>query len=306
MSGSTVFRALLTAAFLSYLATTIDLGDAAAAIGRLSWTHAALVIALLALDRVVIIWRWLILVRATGAEVSAKSVAWIYLVSSFIGIPTPAGMGGDAVRAYALSQRTSEGGAAVASVAADRLLGLTSIVLVGLTGAIFWQRDESGPILLVAGATVLGMASMFLWAGPIVRAMLPSGIAERRIGIRLMRYADALSAYRHKRSALAAVLVLSIGVQVLRILQAYLLGRGIGIDVALAYYFVFMPVGLIGLLLPIHISGFGLPQGLIVWLLVPEGVSEPDALALSTLIVLTGILSNLPGAILYLRSRASM
>lgn len=303
MSGSTLFRGLLTAAFLAYLASTIDLGEAARAVARLSWTAALVVVVLLAADRVLIIWRWLILVRATGAQVSAKSVAWIYLVSSFIGIPTPAGMGGDAVRAYTLSQRTSEGGAAVASVAADRILGLTAIVLVGICGALAWRREDTQATLLVATLTVVAMGSMFLWAGDIVRGLLPKVIAERRIGIRLMRYADALSAYRHRRGALVAVLCLSVVVQILRILQAWLLGIGIGIDVSFAYYFVFMPIGLIGLLLPIHISGFGLPQQLIVWLLIPQGVAEADALALSTLVVLTGILANLPGAFLYLRSK---
>lgn len=304
MTGSTVFRALLTAAFLGYLAWTIDLAEAGRALARLSFTAAFIVLVLLAVDRIFIIWRWLILIRASGHDVAVKSVAWIYLVSSFIGIPTPAGMGGDAVRAYTLSQRTSEGGAAVASVAADRILGLCAIVLVGLAGAFAWRPAELQNLLALSTVTVLAMVSMFLWAGPIVRAMLPKSIEERRLGIRLMRYADALSAYRHRRGALAAVLALSVLVQVLRILQAWLLGVGIGIDVPLAYYFVFMPIGLIGLLLPIHISGFGLPQGLIVWLLVPAGVSEADAFALSTLIVLTGIVSNLPGAILYLRNRA--
>lgn len=304
LSGSTILRATLTAVCLAYLAFTIDLGKTAAALGRLSWLPALTVLVLLAVDRVVVIWRWLVLIRASGHQVSAKSVAWIYLVSSFIGIPTPAGMGGDAVRAYTLSQRTSEGGAAVASVAADRLLGLTAILLVGLSGATMWQHGTDTKLLLLA-ATIIGTGAslMFLWSGSIVRAVMPAALAERRIGIRAIRYADALSAYRHRRGALAFVLGLSVFVQVLRILQAYVLGIGIGIDVPLAYYFVFMPIGLIGLLLPIHISGFGLPQNLIVWLLVPAGVAESDALALSTLIVLTGVLSNLPGALLYLRSR---
>lgn len=304
LSGSTILRATLTAVCLAYLAFTIDLGKTAAALGRLSWLPALTVLVMLAVDRVVVIWRWLVLIRASGHQVSAKSVAWIYLVSSFIGIPTPAGMGGDAVRAYTLSQRTSEGGAAVASVAADRLLGLTAILLVGLSGATMWQHGTDTKLLLLA-ATIIGTGAslMFLWSGSIVRAVMPAALAERRIGIRAIRYADALSAYRHRRGALAFVLGLSVFVQVLRILQAYVLGIGIGIDVPLAYYFVFMPIGLIGLLLPIHISGFGLPQNLIVWLLVPAGVAESDALALSTLIVLTGVLSNLPGALLYLRSR---
>jgi uncharacterized membrane protein YbhN (UPF0104 family) len=95
--------------------------------------------------------------------------------------------------------------------------------------------------------------------------------------------------------------MLSIGVQLLRVLQAYLLGVAIGIDVPFSYYLLFMPAGLIALMMPISLAGFGAPQGLIVWLLQPRGVPEADALALSTLIVLSGIMANLPGAALYLR-----
>ena len=304
LSGSTAVRALVTAAFLAYLASTIDMGETARALARLTWTSAAIVIVMLALDRVIIIWRWLILIRASGYPIAAKSAAWIYLVSSFIGIPTPAGMGGDAVRAYTLSQRTSEGGAAVASVAADRLLGLTAILLVGLCGALFWQHGEGTRLVLAIGTAICLVASLtFLWAGSLVRAVLPQAMADRRIGIRLMRYADALSAYRHRRLALLAVLALSVFVQVLRILQAYVLGVGIGIDVPLTYYFVFMPVGLITMLLPISLGGFGLPQLSFVLLLEAQGVPRPDALALSTLIIVTGLVANLPGALLYLRSR---
>ena len=90
--------------------------------------------------------------------------------------------------------------------------------------------------------------------------------------------------------------------QILRIVPGVLLGRGIGIEVPFSYYLLFMPIGLIALLLPISISGIGAPQGIIVWLLAPAGVPGPQALALSTLIVLSGIVADLPGAWLYLRA----
>jgi hypothetical protein len=40
-----------------------------------------------------------------------------------------------------------------------------------------------------------------------------------------------------------------------------------------------------------------------VWLLSPVGVPEADGLALSTLIVLSGLAANVPGAFLYLRQK---
>jgi hypothetical protein len=64
-----------------------------------------------------------------------------------------------------------------------------------------------------------------------------------------------------------------------------------------------MPLGLLLLLLPISISGFGLPQGGIVLMLDPMDVPQSVSLALSTLIVLTGLAGNLPGLFLWLRAR---
>jgi glycosyltransferase 2 family protein len=305
LTGSIWFRALLTAAVLAYLASTIDLGDTARALAKLSPLAAIAVLALLAIDRAVIIWRWIILIRATGQRVAAKSAAWIYLVSSFIGSFTPGGIGGDAARAYTLTQRTSQASDAVASIAMDRVLGLFSLLLVGLAGAVAWGRQTGRPasiLLLTAAAGASGCVAL-LWADRWVRAALPERLRSRGIGLRFTRMADAISQYRDQRRAIAAVLLLSIGLQLLRIVQAYLLGTGIGIDVPFSYYLVFMPIGLIGLLLPISVGGFGLPQGFIVALLQTQAVGKPEALALSTLIVLTGLLANLPGAWLYLRSR---
>jgi len=90
---------------------------------------------------------------------------------------------------------------------------------------------------------------------------------------------------------------------VLRITQAYFLGLGLGLMVPYSYYLLFMPLGLLMLLLPISISGFGVPQGVIVWLLRPMGVPDAQSFALSTLIVLTGLAGNLPGMWLWLRQR---
>jgi glycosyltransferase 2 family protein len=305
LTGSIWFRALLTAAVLAYLASTIDLGDTARALAKLSPLAATAVLALLAIDRAVIIWRWIILIRATGQRVAAKSAAWIYLVSSFIGSFTPGGIGGDAARAYTLTQRTSQASDAVASIAMDRVLGLFSLLIVGLAGAVAWGRQTGRPasiLLLTAAAGASGCVAL-LWADRWARAAIPERWRNRGIGLRFTRMADAISQYRGQRRAIGAVLLLSIGLQLLRIVQAYLLGTGIGIDVPFSYYLVFMPIGLIGLLLPISVGGFGLPQGFIVALLQTQAVGKPEALALSTLIVLTGLLANLPGAWLYLRSR---
>ena len=52
----------------------------------------------------------------------------------------PASVGGDAVRAYGLSREGVGGVDAVASVLMDRLLGVVSILLVGVAGVVL-ARD---------------------------------------------------------------------------------------------------------------------------------------------------------------------
>jgi len=305
LTGSLWVRGLLTLSVLVVLALEIDTPLAAQALLRVSPGAVAAVLVLLAIDRGVMVWRWIILLRARGADITTKSATWIFLVSSFVGGFLPAGVGADAARAFTLTQRTARGSEAVASVAVDRLFGLLSIVVMGVVGAVVAGRQMDGMPRFLLPATAIAVVSgsvAMLWADRVMAAVVPGAVQASGPGRRLMRLADAVSQYREHRGALASVALLSISVQVLRILQAYLLGRGIGIDVPFSYYLLFMPIALIALLLPISISGIGAPQGIIVWLLGPAGVPQPQALALSTLIVLSGIVANLPGAWLYLRA----
>jgi glycosyltransferase 2 family protein len=301
-------RGLVTIIVLAVLASRVGVRESLDAALRLDLRAALAVLGLVATDRMFMILRWMILLRARRVRVSAKSAVWIYLVSSFFGAFLPAGVGADAARAYALSRRIADGSQAVASVAVDRFLGLLSILIMGVAGVlVVGGQMESRlrlPLTGIAVAAVAG-ASAFLWADYWVRVSIPRRWHESRTAVRLLRLADELSEYRGHRATLFGVFLLSISVQILRILQAYLLGRGIGINVPFSYYLLFMPVGLIALMMPISISGFGAPQGIIVWLLQPQGVPEAQALALSTLIVLSGIAANLPGAWLYLRAYRS-
>jgi uncharacterized protein (TIRG00374 family) len=294
-------RFLLSAAILGFLATTIDMAAAGRAVLAVDRSYLAMVLALVAVDRLVMIVRWLLLLRESGVAVNAGQAARIFLISAFVGSFLPSGIGGDAARVYGLSRATNEGSEALASVIVDRLLGILSIVVMGAFGLLAWTT----PMLdwragLAVGVLVIA-AIATLFADRLLKTLLmpvPSALS-----IRLVRVMEALGRYRGRGRVLAHVMTWSIAVQLLRIVQAYLLGLGLSIDVPFAYYLMFMPLGLLMLLLPISVSGFGLPQGAIVWLLRPMGVPDEQSFALSTLIVLTGLAGNLPGLWLWLAQR---
>jgi uncharacterized membrane protein YbhN (UPF0104 family) len=304
--GSFWVRAGITAVILVVLLRQVDASATLAAMLRVDVAMLAVVAALVLLDRTVMIWRWLLLLRASGTAIATGTAARIFLVSSFVGSFLPAGVGGDAARAYALGQRTAQRGAAVASVAIDRILGVVAIALMGGIGVALYARQHPDPHvqrLAVGSAALVFVASgAAIWADRWLRWLPRSwhGWTPVRLPLRI---ADGLAVYREQPRTLVAVFGLSIVVQLLRILQAYGLGLGLGLAVPFAYYLVFMPIGLLMLLLPISVSGFGLPQGVMVWLLRPQGVPDELSFALTTLIVLSGLFGNLPGAWLYLRER---
>ncbi len=95
----------------------------------------------------------------------------------------------------------------------------------------------------------------------------------------------------------------SLAVQVLRIVQAYYLGRGLGIALPLAIYFAFVPLILLVMLLPVTFNGIGTSQAAFVWFFGRAGVAAPAAFALSVLFVALGVVGNLPGGLLYAMGR---
>ena len=295
-------RLIITAAILAYLLRSIDAGAAAKAVLRMDPWWFALTLVLVALDRGVMALRWVILLRAANVDLPTRSAVRIFLTSSFVGSFLPAGIGADAARAYAVAARTSQGSQAVASVGVDRVLGLVAIVALGVVGVAGWAQhlDPALRVRLYAAAAAAGLATVAaLWMDRIVRACVPASWHGTKWGWRVMRLGDAVGAYRQHRGVLALVLALSVAVQLIRVLQGYGLGRGLDIGVDFSYYLVFMPIALLLLLLPVSISGFGLPQAVIVWLLRPLGVPDAQSFAMSTLFVVIGLLGNLPGAFLY-------
>lgn len=314
-------RGILSAAILWWLSTRLDMAEAVRAVFSIRIPHLLFVLALVGLDRVIMIYRWVLLLRASGVPITTAKAADIFLVSSFVGSFLPAGVGADAARAYSLRNHTrlrqgsgaagpdrqsagetSAGGEALASVVVDRLLGTLSLGLMGIVGLLAWSSSASSDwrVLSVIGLLIALSVGAF-WADHAVKAVLADRGHAHRVGRALLRVTDAVSRYRGRGKTLVAVFIWSVAIQVIRIVEAYVLGLGLGLTVPFSYYLLFMPLGLLILLLPVSVSGFGLPQGVFVWMLRPVGVPDETAFALSTLIVLTGLAGNIPGLLLWLR-----
>jgi uncharacterized membrane protein YbhN (UPF0104 family) len=303
--GWTAVRILITVAIFAYVLRDFDGQAAGAALRGFSLRSVAILVGLLVVDRAVMLARWVQLMRTT-TDLPLGELTRIFLVSSFLGSFLPAGVGGDAARAVSVSRHTNKPGAAVASVLVDRLFGLLAVAVSGGVGVIVARDLASKNLyLLTLGASAVLLIGCLgaLNADRLTAWVLPARWHHWTPVRLLIKLSAELSAYRQHPGVLWQVGVLSIVVQVTRIVLAWVIGRSLGIALPLDYYFVFMPLNILIILIPISLGGFGLPQGAMVWSTEPFGVSATQALLLSTLFVLAGPLSNLPGALLYLAGR---
>src|SRR5204863_3386853 len=94
---------------------------------------------------------------------------------------------------------------------------------------------------------------------------------------------DAVRAYATHHGAVVRVLILSVLVQVFRVIQAWCLGLALGISLPLATYFAFIPLIVFIMQIPITPNGLGTTQIAFDRLLVPQGAPAPNVFALSVL-----------------------
>ena len=331
-----VLRVGVAIALTALLLWHSDPGSVWQAARGADWRLVALACVLVAFDRVLMAYRWWALLaplnpeggpdgrhydndmpradhqvgpqidRQVGRRPPVKTVMRIFFVSTFVGTFLPASVGGDAVRAYGLSKEGVRGVDAVASVLMDRLLGVVSILIVAIAGALLARdlidiRALFPALALLTLACAAALAVVFSPRAGVgvagILALLPRGRDTA------MRLVVAIQRYATLHLPMVNVLLCSIAVQVLRVLQTYCLGLALGLPVPLGVYSALVPIILLIVLMPITINGIGTTQAGFVWLFGRAGVSSAPAFALSVLFLGIAVVGNLPGAFLYLSGK---
>jgi len=303
------WRAAVAAGLTAFILWKSHPREVLAALGHADWRLIAVAALLVIVDRALMAYRWVVLlcIIDPAERPRMSEVMRIFFVSTFVGTFLPASVGGDAVRAFSMTQLKVRGRDAIASVFLDRMLGVASILLMAALGLVLAQDLAANRTIVAALvlASAICAATLLLIFSPRAAAaasrslaLLPEALRQTGEGI-----LDSVRRYAAYRSQLANVLAGSLAVQVLRIVQAYFLGAGLGIALPLAMYFAFVPLILLVMLLPITFNGIGTSQAAFVWFFGRAGIPAPPAFALSVLFVALGVVGNLPGGLLYALGR---
>jgi uncharacterized protein (TIRG00374 family) len=303
-----ILRIAVSVALVTLLISRLDVRNMASFLARADWWLVALTLVTVAFDRSLMAGRWIYLLEGLGIHAPRVRVVKIFFLSTFFGSFLPTGIGGEAVRAVSFSRLSSKSVESIASVAMDRIMGMLSMLLIGLVALVVFYRIYPHPALLgtVLALSLAAVAGLALLLSPsfhrrILSRIQPDGGEEAQSGWRgaARRAIGAMERYRSQPGLLGLVLAMSVGVQLLRILQAYLLSEAMALDTALVYFFCFVPVILLITMLPISVSGLGTTNLAYVALFGSVGMDPDGAFVLSVLILALGVIGNLPGGFIY-------
>jgi len=275
----------------------------AAAGADLRWLGAA--IGLVFVDRTLMALRWIdLLVALTpGSRPPLSAVLRAFFVSSFVSNFVPS-VASDLYRAYELSRYDVHLAESTASVLMDRALGVLSVALVAAAALPFAERLATERALLVGLAVIFAVCAV---AAAVIFSERAADTLRRTVGglpVRVISrvtdsLTDAVRRYAAHHREVLRVLLMSIAVQIIRVLQAWCLALSLGIHVPLTTFFVFVPIIVLIMQLPITINGLGTTQVAFLQLFVPQGAPEAQVFALSVLFLALGVAGSLPGGLFY-------
>lgn len=248
--------------------------EIASALKRVSvWYFLAGVFVLL-ISRLFVVSRWHILLRSAGIDISFWHTAMLTFTGLFSSNFLPTTIGGDVVRLAGVMQLGYDRAICLASMVADRLIGMAGMLVTLPFGLI--------PVLTLGKA---GLQAIFFGA------LFQKGLdfLKRTFGTFVIWFKKPL--------ALFASFASTIGNMLFIFLAIFLLISGMGRHTS--YWLI---AGLWSLtyfvtLIPISINGYGVQELSLTFLLLKfGGLNHSESLAIAVLIRILFIVTSLPGA----------
>jgi uncharacterized protein (TIRG00374 family) len=251
--------------------------------------------------------RWWYLYYIQDPNWSYKHTVGSYYLGLFFNNILPTGIGGDVVRIIRLRKTGLNTHLLVSSTLLDRILGLVSILLMGLVAVVFTPNlklSVDTKILLVMFGITLAVGLRFLFSDYIARLAesLHNKFKENKIFHFIFTIISTLHEYRKKRTQILFTLFISFMAQYLIILCFLLIGISLNIEIPVSIYFTIIPIVFVATSLPISIGGLGVRESVLIYLLVFFQADKQAAIALSLIYFATVILITLPGSLVILHN----
>ena len=253
----------------------------------------AAAVALYLVGQMLSAYRWRLLAALLNVHGRYREFLAYYFVGMFTNLFVPGLLAGDAARSVYLGRRHGRIGEAVASVVADRGVGLLGLFWLAAIAALF-LNVAAIPRSIIAPTVAVGAIALagFLAAPFIARLihLMPRPI--RRAG-------GIVAPYLHHPAHLLPAIALSIVLQIILAAAQYVLASGIGLSAPLSIFILCVPIANVLASLPLTFNGLGIRESAYLVLFGMAGMRKEDAIALGLLWFAATLVGGLTGVIAF-------
>ncbi len=250
--------------------------------------------------------QWKTLLKTQGVHLSYFHVLRLYFVGLFFNNFMPGNVGGDVKKVYDIRVQggVDSVGAGLTATFFDRLFGFFFLTLLALgVGSLFFIHDPEQRAFIIPSLWVfLGFCVLFaaIFSRRIGESLakLLALVLPENINTRILRMLERFRSFRIW-NLWGKLFVLSTITQVLRVLVHYFCGIALGLDIAVSWYFFYIPLVALVSALPISIGGFGPRELLAQSLFAKAGVPVLESVIVQLLAYLAGLVISLFGAIFF-------
>ena len=249
--------------------------------------------------------KWGRILSRRGIRVSLLELTRLYYIASFFNAVLPTSVGGDPVRAWMLGREKANMPEAFASIVSERLIASVALGLSSVIGLPFVGVTPKLAAFVAAFLVVdAGLVALFLvprMGERIVRAVIPPRFDGAASATR-----SALAAVRDTLTdwpLVAEILLLTLAFQACVAMVNHSLFSAVGEPVSIGMALLYSPMISTVSMLPVSLSGLGVPQAAYAYFFGLSGISAPAAVAVSLGFFLVVALSTVPGAVAFVLAR---
>ena len=243
-------------------------------------------------------YRWQLLAALLKVHGRYREFLAYTFVGMFTNLFVPGLLAGDAARSVYLGRRHGRMGEAIASVVADRGVGLVGLFWLAAFTAIFLNFAPIPSSVITPTVAVGAIAFAGFLAAPLVARLIH--LMPRPV----RRAAGIVAPYLHHPLTLIPAIALSIVLQVTLAVGQYILAAGLGLTAPLSLFVLCVPIANVFASLPLTLNGLGIRESAYLLLFGMAGMRKEDAIALGLLWFAITMVGGLTGAIAFVTTPA--
>lgn len=281
-----LLKIIISLSLLIYLLSKIEWEKSLSTIQNANFFWLGLAVILSIFDNILLTYKWNLLLKVRGKIVSFWRLFSINMIGGFWGLFLPSSLSTDVVRGYYLIKTSSDKAISVTSIFVDRLfalLGLIVFVSIALlfSGDIFKDLYLETYIIIFLILIVIGFIIFNSNYFSNLLNSLDEKLGKKKLFGKVIKLRIALIEYKKYPLTLIYSFFLSLVVQLFRVFWYIIIAWAFNVNIPLVYYFIFCPLIIVVLMIPVSIGGLGVREGTFVTFFTMAGMSLDEAVIIS-------------------------